>query len=74
VVESQPCAATVRLGTWLLPHVRSHAPRCDWSTNSPRPVPSGAIARRSKATFELLTSPSLRLVAKVPFAAAPAAC
>jgi hypothetical protein len=27
-----------------------------------------------QATFELLTFPNLRLVAKVPFAAAPAAC
>jgi hypothetical protein len=33
-----------------------------------------AIGAREFAAFELLTFPSLRLVAKVPFAAAPAAC
>jgi hypothetical protein len=42
-----------------------------------RPRGPRLLKRRLKinlATFKLLTFPSLRLVAKVPFAAAPAAC
>jgi hypothetical protein len=39
-----------------------------------RSAPAERRLKINLATFEVLTSPSLRLVAKVPFAAAPAAC